>query len=160
MLRQINNAALLISNCVSDVRGSELVMQIALTAGCDVFVYTSQPRTHLALWGDPLDLPVKSVSELPDWEDYRDNERAIDFLQLNSPANNTSVILILLLKTEIHCFHCFFSTPAQNDINFTLLGQTPPFFCFCGKTGTPPHSSIPNLSFVQGGPCHIVVNTK
>lgn len=149
MLRRINNAALLISNCVSDVRGSELVMQIALTAGCDVFVYASQPRTHLALWGDPLDLPIKSVSELPDWEDYRDNERAIDFLQLNSPANNTSVVLILLLKTEI-----------QNDINFTLLGQTPPFFCFCGKTGTPPHSSIPNLSFVQGGPCHIVVNTK
>lgn len=32
-----------------------------------------------------LDLPIKSVSELPEWGDGRDKE-AIDFLQLNLRA--------------------------------------------------------------------------
>lgn len=47
MLLRINNAGLLISNCVSDVKGSELVMQIGLIPGNGTATYGLIHGSHI-----------------------------------------------------------------------------------------------------------------
>lgn len=75
MLLRINNAGLLISNCVSDVKGSELGMQIRLIAGNGTSTYGLIHGSHirLVLWGG-IRSAYQIVSELLQWGDYRDNE--------------------------------------------------------------------------------------
>lgn len=51
MLLRINNAGLLISNCVSDVKGSELVMQLIAGNGTPTYGLIQGSHIRLVLWG-------------------------------------------------------------------------------------------------------------